>query len=347
MAPRGHEPGGTKQPGVPPERRGGYKDYWLASDTLESTSHSYDGHMFNAEMEQVDFPKDRYRADCVTDYAVDYLKARKLDKPFMLFLSYIEPHHQNDHKHFEGPRGSKEKFKDFEHPGDLVGTKGNWRAEYPDYLGCCNAIDAGVGRIRETLDKLGIADNTLIVYTTDHANHFLTRVTNTYKCTCHDNSSRTPLVIYGPGFTGGKVVDELVSIIDLPSTVLAAAGIESPKYMRGRALQGLADGTAKDWPEEVFMQISHTQIGRAIRTKKWKYSVAAPNSDQKPQPPSADAYNEDFLYDLEKDPHERNNLVREASYVDVRAKLAVVLKRRMVEAGEKEPTIGPALPEKA
>lgn len=339
-------PGGWKQTAVPPERRGGYKDYWLGSNTLESTSHSYDGHMFDADMKQVDFPKDRYRANCVTDYAIDYLKSRKLDKPFFLFLSYIEPHHQNDHKHFEGPRGSKEKFRDFEVPGDLVGTKGDWQEEYPDYLGCCNAIDANVGRIRETLDKLGIADNTLIVYTTDHANHFLTRVPQTYKSTCHDNSIRTPLIIYGPGFTGGKVVTELVSLIDLTPTVLGAAGADPPKYMRGRALQGLADGTAKDWPEEVFTQISHTQIGRAIRTKKWKYSVSVA-SNKKPQPPSAEEYFEDFLYDLENDPHERKNLVRDPACTEVRAKLAIALKRRIVAAGEKEPKISPALPEKA
>jgi uncharacterized sulfatase len=61
-------------------RRGGYKDFWLASDALEHTSHSYDGHMFSADREQVDFPKDRYRVDCLTDYAVDYLRTRKLER---------------------------------------------------------------------------------------------------------------------------------------------------------------------------------------------------------------------------------------------------------------------------
>jgi len=331
---------------IPPERRGGYKDYWLASDVLEFTSHSYDGHMFNDKMEKVDFPKDRYRVDCLTDYAVDYLKTRKLDKPFFLFISFIEPHFQNDHKHFEGPRGSKEKYAKYEVPGDLVGTNGDWREEFPDYLGCCNALDGAVGRIRETLDQLGLADNTLVLYTSDHACHFKTR-NSEYKRSCHDDSIRTPLIAYGPGFTGGKVVDELVSLIDMPATVLAAAGIETPDYMRGRPVQGLVDGTARDWPEEVFVQISEDIIGRAVRTKKWKYSVVAPKPADGPQPPSADAYTEHFLYDLENDPNERTNLVRDPAYTDVRAELAAVLKRRMVAVGEKEPTIGPALPEKA
>lgn len=330
---------------VSAEWRGGYKDYWLASDVLEFTSHSYDGHMFNSKMERVEFPKDRYRVDCLTDFAIDYLKTRTRTKPFFLFLSYIEPHFQNDHKHFEGPTGSKERFADYDVPGDLVGTKGDWREEYPDYLGCVNSLDTNVGRIRESLEKLGLADNTLIVYTSDHACHFRTRNAE-YKRSCHDNSIRTPLIIHGPGFTGGKVVDDVVSLIDLTPTVLAAAGVKPPKEMRGRPLQGLSNGTAKDWPAEVFVQISEDIIGRAIRTKKWKYSVVAPKPAG-PQPPGSDAYTEHFLYDLAKDPHERHNLVRDPAYAAVRAELAVALKRRMVAAGEKEPTIGPAIGETA
>lgn len=336
----------AKQQAVPPERRGGYKDYWLASDVLEFTSHSYDGHMFNDKMEKVDFPKDRYRVDCVTDYVVDYLKTRTREKPFFLFVSYIEPHFQNDHKCFEGPKGSKEKYAKFDVPGDLEGTKGDWREEYPDYLGCCNSLDANIGRVRETLDKLGLADDTLVVYTSDHACHFRTRNAE-YKRSCHDNSIRTPLIAYGPGFKGGKVVRDMVSLIDLPPTVLAAAGVATPKVMRGRALQEVANGTAKNWPEEVFVQISEAEIGRAVRTKKWKYSVVAPKPTEGPQPPGADAYTENYLYDLEKDPHERNNLAREPACAAIRAELAGVLKRRMVAVGEKEPAIRPAVEEKS
>jgi len=332
-------PGNYGTVAITPERRGGYKDYWLASDVLEFTSHSYDGHMFNDKMEQVEFPKDRYRVDCVTDFALDYLKTRTREKPFFLFVSYIEPHFHNDHKHFEGPHGSKEKYAKYEVPGDLVGTKGDWREEFPDYLGCCNSLDANIGRIRESLEKLGLADNTLIIYTSDHACHFRTR-NSEYKRSCHDNSIRTPLIVYGPGFKGGKVVHDLVSLTDLTPTVLAAAGVAPPKVMRGRPLQGLADGTAKDWPEEVFVQISEAEIGRAIRTKKWKYSVVAP-SPAGPQPPGSDAYTEHFLYDLQADPHERNNLVRDPIYAAVRAQLASVLKRRMIAAGEKEPVNRP------
>ena len=93
---------------VPRERRGGYEDFWVAADVLEFTSHSYDGHMWDADCNRVDMPPGRYRADWLTDIAIEYLRTRNGARPFFLFLSYIEPHQQNDHDHFEGPRGSRE-----------------------------------------------------------------------------------------------------------------------------------------------------------------------------------------------------------------------------------------------
>ena len=321
---------------VPPERRGGYTDYWLASDTLEFTSHSYDGYMFDADGNKREFPEGRYRADAETDWALEYLATRTGDRPFFLFLSYIEPHHQNDHGHYEGPHGSKERFKDFHVPGDLAGMDGDWQAEMPDYLGCIHSLDENVGRIRAELERLGLADNTLVLYTSDHGSHFRSR-NSEYKRSCHDGCIRVPMMISGPGFTGGQVVHDLVSLIDLPPTVLRAGGVEPPEHMRGRPLHDVVHSAPADWPQEVFLQISESQCGRAIRTKKWKYSVRAPHKTG--HDPAADWYAEDFLYDLEADPHERNNLVTDPAYAGTRATLAATLKRRMVEAGENEPVI--------
>ncbi|MGC9395810.1 MAG: sulfatase-like hydrolase/transferase [Anaerolineae bacterium] len=326
---------------VPPERRGGYVDYWLASDTLEFTSHSYDGHMFDGDMQQRDFPEGRYRVDAHTDWVLEYLQTRTGEKPFFLFVSYIEPHHQNDHNHYEGPHGSKERFKDFVTPGDLVETEGDWREEYPDYLGCIHSLDENLGHIRAELERLGLAENTLLIYTSDHGSHFRTRNAE-YKRSCHDGCIRIPMVACGPGFSGGTVIDDLVSLIDLPPTLLRAAGITPPETMRGHALQGLVDGTAQDWPEEVFLQISESQCGRAIRTRRWKYSVRAP--DKTGQDPDSAVYVEDFLYDLESDPHEHHNLVDSPAHAEVRRELAATLIRRMVEAGEAAPVIRPKNP---
>ncbi len=326
---------------VPPELRGGYRDFWIASDVLEFTSHGYDGHMFDADGGRREFPAGRYRADAQTDWAIEFLRGRSPGRPFFLMTSYIEPHHQNDHNHYEGPRGSKERFARFTPPGDLADAGGDWREEYPDYLGCVHALDANLGRIRDELDRLGLAEDTLIVFTSDHGSHFRTRNAE-YKRSCHDGCIRIPLVACGPGFAGGAAPEQLVSLLDLPPTLLAAAGIEVPSYMGGRALQPLVSGAATDWREEVFLQISEKHCGRAIRTERWKYSVRAPEAAARFGTCDSDVYVEDFLYDLAADPHELNNLAADAAHADVRAELAGTLKRRMVEAGEREPVIRPA-----
>ncbi|MBN2154327.1 MAG: sulfatase-like hydrolase/transferase [Candidatus Lokiarchaeota archaeon] len=323
---------------VPPERRGGYVDYWVVADVLEATSHGHGGgYMFDKDMKKVTF--DKYRVDGVTDFIVDCLNKRDDSKPFFLFCSYIEPHHQNDHKRYEGPEKSKEMFKDHAVPGDLAGTRGDWRENYPDYLGCCWSIDANFVRIRDALAEKGILDNTLIIYASDHGSHFRTR-NDEYKRSCHDASIRVPLIIKGPGFAGGMRIPQLVSLIDLPPTILTAAGITPPSYMRGRPLQGLVAGTAKDWPDDVFAQISESQVGRCLRTAKWKYSVSAPglNGGYNAR---ATYYLEEFLYDLEDDPHERTNRVDDPSLEGVRKGLAGRLARRMLGAGEQAPIILP------
>ena len=328
---------------VPPERRGGYKDYWLASDVLEFTSHGYDGYLHDGEGNKVPFTG--YRADCLTDFALDYLRSRTGDRPFFLFLSYIEPHHQNDRNRYEGPRGSKERFADFLAPADLADAPvpGDWRENYPDYLGCIHSLDANLGRLRGLLADLGLADNTLVIYASDHGSHFRTRNAE-YKRSCHESSIRVPMVAAGPGFAGGAVVEPLVSLIDLPPTILTAAGAERPPTMRGRPLQDLLEGTPPDWRREVFVQISEDHVGRALRTERWKYSVWVPSEEpwSGSRVPAADIYTEQCLYDLAADPHERTNLVRDPAYADIRAALRDRLRRRMADAGESVPAIHPA-----
>ncbi|MFX1407842.1 MAG: sulfatase-like hydrolase/transferase, partial [Promethearchaeota archaeon] len=315
---------------IPFELRGGYKDYWLASDLLEFTSHAYEGHLFDGNMNKVEFQG--YRVDCLTDFALKYLTLRNRVKPFFLFLSFLEPHQQNDLNIFQGPDGSKEYFKNYKVPGDLENTEGDWRENFPDYLGCCNSIDKNVIRILEKLRELDLEENTIIFYCSDHGCHFRTR-TWEYKRDCHESSVRIPLIIKGPGFEGGKKITELVSLIDIPPTLVKCAGIKVPNYMKGRPLQDLVGDPVKNWPEEIFIQISETQVGRAIRTKEWKYSVKVLNKDGILYS-QADTYEEEYLYDLENDPYEKNNLVKDPNYSKIRAELSNILKRKMVEAGE-------------
>lgn len=323
---------------IPQERRGGYKDYWMASDVLEFTSHGYNGYVYNGANEKVEFTG--YRADCINNYAIDYVRNYDKDHPFFLFISQIEPHHQNDHRRFEGPDGSYARFSGFETPGDLEDChgKGDWEKNYPDYLGCCHSLDANVGRLVDTLKEKGMWDNTILFYTSDHGSHFRTR-NSEYKRSCHEASIHIPLIAIGPGFEGGKREKHVVSLIDLPTTLLDCAGIARPEGFCGRSLRTLMRGDVPAWDDTAFLQISEAQVGRAIRTPKWKYSVRAEGNGW--DTAGADAYYEEFLYDLEADPFEKNNLAADPGYAEVRSQLAKQLCVKMAEAGEEVPEIRP------
>ncbi|MEF9960998.1 MAG: sulfatase-like hydrolase/transferase [Niameybacter sp.] len=319
---------------IPEGRRGGYKDYWMASDVLEFTSHGYNGYVFDKENQKREFIG--YRADCINNYAIDYIRNKQTDDPFFLFISQIEPHHQNDRDRYEGPDGSKARFKDYEKPGDLAENKGDWKMSYPDYLGCCHSLDKNVGRLVETLKEKGIYENTIIIYTSDHGSHFKTR-NSEYKRSCHEGCIRVPLIVHGPGFKGGKVINELVSLIDLPPTLLECAQIEVPEAFEGHSIRPLTQGQMSGWQEDVFLQISESQIGRAIRTKQYKYAIRAQGDPWKV--PSETTFYEDYLYNLEEDPHEQNNLIEVAAYEGVREKLRERMKKRMEEVEKECPII--------
>ena len=79
-------------------------------------------------------------------------------------ISQIEPHHQNDHKHYEGPDGSKELYKDVKLPYDLQVLGGNAKEEYPDYIGQCASLDKNLGRIVQRLKDENLFDNTVIIF---------------------------------------------------------------------------------------------------------------------------------------------------------------------------------------
>jgi arylsulfatase A-like enzyme len=141
----------------------------------------------------------------------------------------------------------------------------------------------------------------------------------------------------GGPFEGGGQVRQLVSLVDLPPTLLDACGIDIPDAMEGRSILPLLRGEAADWPEEVFVQISESHTGRAVRTGRWKYSVGAPAEHE--QDGSSDVYEEQFLYDLKHDPYELCNIIDLGSHAPVRARMRQRLLRRMREAGEPEPRI--------
>lgn len=322
---------------VPKERMGEYQ-YWRAADVLEFTSHGYDGYVFDENGNKIDFKG--YRADCINDFALEYLDNCDKDKPFFMFISQLEPHHQNDHHCYEGYKETVDDYKNYPIPDDLTFLKGDYKKSYPDYMSAINRLDYNVGRLVQKLKDLGIYDDTIIIYTSDHGSHFKTRNPE-YKRSCHESATHTPLIIKGGGFEGGKTETRLSSLIDLPPTLLSMAGIDIPKSYSGIDLTKQINNP-DDKRKCVFIQISESQCGRAIRTDRYKYSVRTAGIVGYVHH-SSKVYFEDFLYDLEKDPIEKNNLVKDSNYRQVREELKALLIEQMTAAGEAKPMILPAI----
>ena len=310
---------------IPRELRGGYTGFWRTADVLEFTSHGYDGFVFDENDRRVDFKG--YRADCINDMALEFLDGYTGEKPFFMTISQIEPHHQNDRKHYEGPEGSKERFRDFILPEDLKALGGNAAEEYPDYLGQCASLDENLGRLVAKLKEKGLYENTVILFASDHGSHFLTRNRDDhlngyddYKRSCHDACLHVPLVIAGGPYRGGRAVEELVSTASLPKTILALAGVDVGDAMIGENLLDVVEKKADNRPNEIFAQISESRVGRCIRTARYTYSVYAPGVNGGAAAAS-DRYADDFLYDMEQDPHQLNNVVADPAYAQVKAEL--------------------------
>ncbi len=317
--------------------RGGY-DYWLASNTLEFTSDAYDCTVYDNDEKAVKLPG--YRVDALTDATLRFIDRKQAD-PFFLFLSFLEPHHQNHRDDFPAPTGYAERYTGKWTPPDLAALGGTAPQHLGGYYGMVKRLDEALGRLLDGLQSLNLHENTIVLFTSDHACHFKTR-NGEYKRSCHDASLRVPTAFCGPGFDGGGRIAELVSLVDLPPTLLDAAGIAVPPVMQGRSVLPLLRGNNKaaqaDWPGEVFAQISESQIGRCIRTQRWKYSVSVPGAGGS-SAPNSPTYTEEFLYDLLADPYELTNLVGFASHEAVKSVLRERLIRRMVQAGEAAPTI--------
>ncbi len=319
---------------VPAPYRGGFTDFWEASNALEFTSQPHDTVMFDANDEAVRTPG--YRVDACTDRAIAMLGHLADDgDPFLAMVSYLEPHHQNDVDEYVAPDGYAERYASPFVPPDLRPLPGSWGQHLPGYYGAIRSLDENVGRLLGALDSFGRLDDTIIVYAADHGCHFKTR-NREYKRSCHDASIRIPLVMAGPGFDRRQVVPELVSLVDLAPTLLDACGLAADGASHGRSFLPLVArdrAACETWPDDVFVQISESGVGRALRTSRWTYGVLAPELPGSGAS-GADAYVETHLYDNYADPHQHVNLIGRQGYDEVRLRLRARLVDRMVAAGE-------------
>lgn len=339
---------------VAPEHRGGFLDFWEASNVLEFTSHPYQGNLYDSDGNPIQY-SGVYRVDFLTQRAVRFLR-EKAREPFLLVVSYVEPHYQNDLVQFVGPKGSEKRYANPFVPEDLRFFPGDWPSQLPGYYGCVASVDQAIGTILKALTELRIEDHTIVAFTSDHGCHFRTRNTE-YKRSPHESSIHVPLVIQGQGFSRSLTVPQLVGMVDISPTLLDSAGIPIPDSMQGRSAMPLLRGEADSWQNEIFIQMSEFVVGRALRTERWTYGVASPDrsasritpvpeseiyeqhknynvSEGSKPAPYAEQYVEYQMYDLFSDPHELVNLSGRNEALEAALQLRGRLKQRMAEVGD-------------
>lgn len=320
---------------VPRQNRGGFLDFWEGSNALELTSHPFEGDMYDGDGNPLHFSGE-YRADFLTERAVRFLKEkRQKDKPFLLAVSYLEVHHQNDSDLFVPPQRYANKYPNPWVPQDLRPLPGTWPSQLPGYYGCVAGIDDAVGTLLASLKEQGLEENTIVVFTSDHSCHFRSRNAE-YKRSPHESSIHIPLIMAGPGFNRAMEIPELVSQVDFAPTLLEAAGVTVPATMQGKSVIPLLQRKTEGWRNEVYIEISESLTGRALRTPQWTYAVAVPEREQR-----STHYNEYMLYDRYADPFQHVNLAGRTETKEVSEKLRERLIARIVEAGDPKPTIAP------
>jgi arylsulfatase A-like enzyme len=277
---------------------------------------------------------------------VDFLTARvtrflreKARPPFFLVVSYLEPHFQNDCNCFVAPTGYAERYRNSFVPADLKFFPGDWESQLPDYYGCIARVDENIGRLRDEMAQIGLLESTIVAFVSDHGCHFRTRNPE-YKRSAHEASIHIPMVIAGPGFNRSLSIKELVSQIDVAPSLLDACGISAPASFQGHSFMPLVNRDVKGWPDEVFIQISESMTGRALRTPEWTYVVARTDGSSRP---SSSDYEEYQLYNLYDDPHQLVNLAGRADTSEISRVLRARLLDRMLAAGEPTAQIKPKL----
>ena len=329
--------GTTGRGAVAPAHRGGFNDLWEGANALEWTSHAYEGELYDNDGKPIRF-SGQYRTDFMTERAQRFLRSAK--SPFLLTLSYLEVHHQNDTDTFDPPREFAKRYPNPFVPQDLRPLPGSWPSQLSDYFACVAKMDETVGTIRKTLSDSGLEQNTILVFLSDHSCHFKTR-NSEYKRSPHESSIHIPLIIEGPGFNRSMRVPELVSQVDLAPALLEAVGATVPASIEGHSFLPLLDRRTEGWRNEVYFEMSEFVTGRGLRTPQYTYAVAAPKKPDWKAVPAASQYVEYMLYDLAADPYQHVNLAGRAPYAAIAGQLRERLLERIREASGATPEIDP------
>lgn len=216
------------------------------------------------------------------------------------------------------------------------------RADFARYCQSATVLDQKMGGVFDAIDRAGLRENTLVIATTDHGIAF-----PRHKCNLEDTGIGVFLIVRGPGFSGGRADDRLVSQIDLYPTICDVVGLVKPARLQGMSL--LDPGFRRD---EVFAEINYHgayEPARAVRTDRYKYirrldyrtSPVLQNTDDGPTKSywmqrgwSRRRPEPEALYDLSFDPLENRNLVDDSNYAEVLGDMMARLDRWMVETND-------------
>jgi arylsulfatase A-like enzyme len=317
-----HIDGHGRQAFVPPERRLGFQ-YWRGFEC----SHDYNHSFYYA-----DTPErllwDGYDAVAQTDCAIGYLRERQADQPFALFLSWGPPHAP----YHTAPERFRAKYR----PEDVVlrpnvpaDCAAQAREELAGYYAHIEALDACFGRLLDELDALGLRDDTIVVFTSDHGDMIHCHG-ETKKQKPWEESVRVPFLVRGPGIGAGVEVQPVLDSVDIMPTLLGLCGVRIPGTVQGTDASPLLRG--QDMPELdgallachfPFHQWHASKGGReyrGVRTVRYTYC--------------RDLTGPWLLYDNEADPYQLTNLVDQPQVASVQAELDALLDRKLARVGD-------------
>ena len=197
-------------------------------------------------------------------------------------------------------------------------------------------VDFEVGRILKALKDAGLADNTIVVFTSDHGEMLGNHQQLLKGPQLYDDLTHVPLLVRWTGqLAPGVAIDELVQWVDLPATFLDVAGCAPGRGVQGESLLPLMTGandTWRDWALSEYRDSGFTTdpkiMTTMLRHEQWKLIIWHGN-------PATDGKRNGELYDLSKDPHELYNLFHDASHADVRRRLKLKLLDVMAQAEDR------------
>jgi arylsulfatase A-like enzyme len=275
------------------------------------------------------------RVESVAPIAMEVLR-RPRDRPLFVSVGFFETHREFL------PAGSLRDVHYSKPPANLPDTP-EVRADMAAFKASARSLDQGVGMVLNQLDACGLVEDTLIIFTTDHGMPFPGA-----KATLYDRGLGVMLILRGPEpFHGGRVIDALVSHIDIYPTVCEHLGIPRPDFLQGVSLMALLRGEVTDAREEIFAGSTwHAayEPQRAVRTARYKYirrwgdrlTPVLANTDDGPSKElllrggwAEREIAKEQLYDVFFDPNEAENLVGDPAHAHVLGDLSERLERWM------------------